>query len=156
MIPALAFLPPWAWRIAAYAAVGITLYGMGYVNGLHKQELLDERRFTEIRIMQDQQALHAGKVALERAAQISAVVDSHESEKRRLAGIYARRLRAATAHRDAGALPGSAVPEGTDAGAADEGTACAVRLADLEGRCAETTLMLVNLQRAAKAVEETR
>ena len=156
MIPALAFLPPWAWRIAAYAAVAVAIYGMGYVNGLHKQELLDERRFTEIRITQDQQALHAGRIALERNAQINAVVNSHEIEKRRLAGIYARRLRAAAAHRDAGAVPGGAVPEGADAGAADEGTACAVRLADLEGRCAETTLMLVNLQKAARAVEETR
>lgn len=156
MIPALAIVPPWAWRIAAYAAVAVALYGLGYVDGLHKQELIDERRFAEIRITQDQQALHAGKIALERAAQISAVVDGYESEKRRLAGVYARRLRAATASRVAGAVPGSAVPERTDAGAADEGTACAVRLADLEGRCAETTLMLVNLQKAARAVEETR
>lgn len=150
----LALAIPWPYRIAAIAALALAVYFYGYTNGHVAQLEADNEKFAEIRATQDQMALHAGKVALDRQTSISAVVDDYAMQRGRLDRYYSERLRVARAGRAAGAVPGDKVPGGVDAGAAD----CRSDFAyvELAGRCAETTLMLVNLQRAAKAYEEIK
>lgn len=144
-------LVPWYYRAGAVALLALAVYFYGYTNGHVAQLEADNEKFAEIRATQDQQAIHAGKVALDRQATISAVVDGYEDDRTRLARYYDKRLRDARASGPAGAVPGDKVPGGVDASACDDGLA---RYVELQGRCAEVTLQLVNLQKAARAYEE--
>ena len=146
-------LIPMPYRIAAVVALFVGTFGYGYVKGATAQQEKDDERFEQIRIVQDRQAIHAGQIALARQMEIGAIADSFAADKRRLAAAYARRLREQTAGRVAGAVPAGQVPAGTDAEAADDGLA---RYIELEARCAETTAQLINLQKAARAVEGER
>lgn len=144
-------LVPWYYRAAAIVALIVAVFGTGYVKGLHHQEAVDELAFEKERQLQDKLAIHAGQVAVDRAQTISAVVDSYEDDKSRIAKYYALRLRESAASRSASPVSGNSLPARTDETASDSGLATFI---ELEARCAETTLQLVNLQKAAKAFED--
>lgn len=146
-------LIPWYYRAAAILALILAVYGTGWVKGLHHQAEVDDERFVQMRVVQDQQAIHAGQVAVDRAATISAVVDSYEDDRTRVARYYAERLRTATAANHPVSLPGNSLPARTDEATPNIGLTTFI---ELEARCAETTLQLVNLQKAAKAIEDIK
>lgn len=165
---AVGFLPAWAWRWLAIIAACAALWGHGYVKGIHHQEAKDEAAFAQIRVAQDQQAIHAGQVALDRAATISAVVDSYEDERTRVARYYAGRLRDAATHQTPTALPADQLPKDTDWRSAYSGLATAYGQlgqqwkaldaddADIRARCAQTTVMYLKLREAVLKVENIK
>jgi hypothetical protein len=154
-VGALGLIPSWAWRWLAIAVVAAGLWGHGYVKGLHHQEAIDEESFAKIREKQDELAIHAGRVALDRSQAVSSIVDTYEAQRTTLSAYYDRRLRDAKARSAAGTLPAAQVPGSAACGSSDLGT-CPADLEELRGRCAETTIMLLNLQKAVRAVESIR
>ena len=148
---ALGFLPPWAWRLGAMFAIAVALWGHGYTKGLHHQEAKDAAAFEKIRIAQDEQAIHAGRVALDRSIAIQSTVDTYEAQRRSVADYYAGKLRDARARGASGTLSASALPAGVATGPADARSS--PEYVELEGRCAETTLMYLKLREAAVAVQ---
>lgn len=147
-------LVPTPYRIAAALALIAAVFGYGYVKGLAHQKEIDDEKFAEIRSTEDEQALHAGRVALDRQVAVGSIVDTYEAQRRDLSAYYARKLRDAEAANSAGAVPADPLPAGTNAGAADPRSAA--EYIELQTKCAETTLMLINLQKAAQAVEEIK
>ena len=165
---ALGFLPPWAWRFVAMLALAVALLGYGYTKGLHHQEAKDAAAFEKIRIVQDQQAIHAGRIALDRSVAIQSTVDTYEAQRRSVDDYYAGKLRDARARSGSGTLSTAALPAGTAPG--DVGrvpVACGdwqIKYIALEGkserdfialeeRCAVTALKLKALREAAIAVQ---
>lgn len=146
-------LIPWYYRAAAIVALILAVYGTGWVKGLHHQEAVDELAFEKERQLQDKLAIHAGQVALDRAQTISAVVDSYEDDKSRIAKYYALRLRESASSHSPVSMSPNPLPARTDEVAPNIGL---VTFIELEARCAETTLQLVNLQKAAKAFEDIK
>lgn len=145
-------LIPWYYRAAAIVALIVAVFGTGWVKGLHHQEAVDELAFEKERQLQDKLAIHAGQVALDRANTISAVVDSYEDDRVRVGRYYADKLRA-SASRNASPLSTNTLPARTDEAPPHIGL---VTFIELEARCSETTLQLVNLQKAAKAFEDIK
>ena len=148
---ALGFLPPWAWRLVAMLALGAALWGYGYTKGLHHQEAKDAAGFEKIRAAQDEQAIHAGRIALDRSVAIQSTVDTYESQRRSVADYYAGKLRDARARSGSGSVPTAALPAGVAEGPADP--LSSPEYVELEGRCAETTVILIKLQEAVRAVD---
>lgn len=147
-------LVPMPYRIAAVLALVAAVFGYGYVKGLDHQKGIDDEKFAEIRATEDEQALHAGRVALDRQVAVGSIVDTYEAQRRDLSAYYAGKLRDAQAANHPGAVPADPLPAGIDAGAADPRSTA--EYIELQTRCAETTLMLINLQKAARAVEEIK
>ena len=148
---ALGFLPPWAWRLVAMLALGAALCGYGYTKGLHHQEAKDAAVFEKIRAAQDEQAIHAGRIALDRSVAIQSTVDTYEAQRRSVADYYAGKLRDARARGGTGTLSAAALPAGVAERPADARSS--PEYVELEGRCAETTLMYLKLREAAVAVQ---
>lgn len=144
-------LVPWYYRALAILALIVAVFGYGYVKGLGHQKELDDEKFAEIRAVQDEQAVHAGRIALDRSVAVGSIVDTYEAQRRNLDTYYAGKLRDATASHSAGAVPAGPLPAGTDARPADVGPDPAY--VELEARCAETTIQLIDLQKAARAFE---
>lgn len=145
---------PLPYRIAAIAALIASVFFAGYVKGLHVQEKEDADAFQKIRQDQDELAIHAGRVALDRQVAVGSIVDTYEAQRRDLDAYYASRLRDAKAANHPGTVPADSLPAGADARPADDGTLAAY--VELQARCAETTLMLLNLQKAARAFEDIK
>lgn len=157
---------PWYYRAAAILALFAAAIGFGYVKGLHHQKELDDATFAQIRVTQDQQAIHAGNVKADRALTLSAVVDSYEDERSRLLARNAMLLRDASARPAPSALPADQLPKDTDWRAAYSGLVDAYAnlgrqwkeldafYTDIRGRCAETTLMYLKLREAVWKVEK--
>jgi len=147
-------LVPLPYRIAAVLALIAAVFGYGYVRGLDRQKGIDDEKFAEIRDTEDEQAIHAGRIALDRSVAVGSIVDTYEAQKRDLDAYYARRLRDSQTASHPGAMPSDPLPAGVDARATNAGPDPA--FVELQARCAETTLMLINLQRAARAYEEIK
>ena len=157
-------LIPWYYRAAAIVALVIAVWLHGYVHGLHEQEKKDEAAFAQIRAEQDELAIHAGRVALDRSQAVSSIVDTYEAQSRNLKSVYDQRLervRSQAANRSTGTLPGNPLPAGTAAGqpgglpacAADQ---CLVNYAILEGNAADCAVRYKNLREAAKEIERIK
>ena len=144
-------VPSLALRAGAIALALGTLVGYGYTKGLHHQEAKDAAVFEKIRAAQDEQAIHAGRIALDRSVAIQSTVDTYESQRRSVADYYAGKLRDARARSGPGPLPTAALPAGVAEGPADARSS--PEYVELEGRCAETTVMLIKLQEAVREVQ---
>ena len=148
----LGFLPPWVWRVFGAALIFVAVWVHGDLHGRHIEEVKYEKTLTNIRVVQDEQAVHAGRVALDRTQAIQSTVNTYEAQRRSLGDYYAGRLRDA-ASRNASTLPKGDVPAGTapaDAGRVP--AACGDYIA-LEERCAVTALKLKALREAATAIQ---
>ena len=161
-------IPSLALRAGAIALALGTLVGYGYTKGLHHQEAKDAAAFSKIRIEQDEQAVRAGRIALDRSVAIQSTVDTYEAQRRSVADYYAGKLRDASARGGSGTLSTSALPAGTAPG--DVGrvpVACGdwqIKYIALEGkserdfialeeRCAVTALKLKALREAVREVQ---
>jgi hypothetical protein len=148
-------LIPWYYRALAVAILFIAAAGWGYVKGLHHQQEIDNEAFAKIRQTQDEQAIKVGKIALDRQTAVSSIVDTYEAQRRDLDARYAKRLRDAQASSHSSAVPANPLPAGVACPAADSGSdpRQSAEFIELASRCADTTLMLVKLQEAVRAVE---
>ena len=144
-------VPSLALRAGAIALALGTLVGYGYTKGLHHQEAKDAAVFEKIRAAQDEQAIHAGRIALDRSVAIQSTVDTYESQRRSVADYYAGKLRDARAGSGPGSVSTAALPAGVAERPADARSS--PEYVELEGRCAETTLMYLKLREAAVAVQ---
>lgn len=149
-------LPSWAWRWLGIGALAATLWLHGYYKGSESTEVKYEQKLSQIQAEQNELALHAGRVALDRSVALQSASDTFAQQRDNLRAYYAGKLRDAQANRGSGTVPADQVPGNAACPAADAGSACAVSYTELQGRCAETTLQLIKLQDAAREVERIR